>query len=151
MRPEVREQFPEFTVRFEGRVATMYADRAELITIGLGCLIDPLPLALGLPFRDSAGRVATRAEIQAEWLRLKAMTLGRWHWRVQATRAGLKLRLDEATIDNLARTRLDAAEAYLRKTLPEWDEWPAEAQLATLSMAWAAGAGFTRSTRTPAP
>ena len=38
--------------------------------------------------------------------------------------------------------KLGQMDAYLAKRFPEWEEWPADAQLATLSMAWACGPAF---------
>ena len=144
MKPEVRAQFPSFTVRFEGRVPTMYADIKGLITIGLGCLIDPVTLATSLPFHRHSpnGPRASVGEIAGEWQRLKAMDLGKWHFATQRAKAGLTLWLDDDGIDDLARTRLDTFEHVLVKQFPEWEQWPAEAQLAVLSMAWGMGPGF---------
>lgn len=142
MKPEVRAHFPEFSVKFEGRVPTMYADVLGLITCGVGNLIDPVSVAMHLPFRHANGSLAAPSEIAAEWQRLKAMDLGRYHWRVQAARAGLQLHLSDDDIDTLVREKLDDNEQILTRFFPDFEEWPAEAQLATLSMAWAMGAGF---------
>jgi GH24 family phage-related lysozyme (muramidase) len=35
-------------------------------------------------------------------------------------------------------------EIQVKKAFPDWDNWPADAQLGALSMAWAVGAGFPR-------
>ena len=142
MKPEVRAHFPEFSVRFEGRVPTMYADVLGLITCGVGNLIDPVAVAMHLPFRHANGVLAAPSEIATEWQRLKSMDLGKFHWRVQADRAQLGLHLTDDDIDELVRERLDDNERVLLKFFPEFEQWPAEAQLATLSMAWAMGAGF---------
>jgi hypothetical protein len=53
------------------------------------------------------------------------------------------LRLGELDISTLVRQRLAANEVGIEKTFREWDTWPADAQLAVLSMAWAMGSGFT--------
>ncbi len=45
-------------------------------------------------------------------------------------------------IDDLVRTKLDANTAVLMGTFPEWNDWPADARLGVLSMAWGFGAGF---------
>src|SRR5688572_25615857 len=65
--------------RHEGEVAYMYLDTKGLVTIGIGNLIDPVSLAIGLPLRFKAknrlgapaGRLATHAEIETEWKALK--------------------------------------------------------------------------------
>ena len=59
---------------------------------------------------------------------------GHTHWQ--------RLTSVRATPDSLAvdlRLRLVDFEGKVRATFPDWDAWPASAQLATLGMAWAAG------------
>lgn len=143
MRPEVRAQFPAFTTRYEGRIPWMYADVKQLVTIGCGNLIDPVGLALGLPFVHADGSTATQAEINAEWHRVKnALELARLG--AGAAKKYCRLHLTDIAINGLLLARLDMNEAILAKTFPAWESWPAEAQLGVLSMAWAMGAGFTK-------
>ena len=54
------------------------------------------------------------------------------------------LKLHEPAIDELALIRLQDIEKFLLTTFHDWNEWPADAQLAVLSMAWAMGPAFTR-------
>lgn len=143
MRPEVREQFPSFTARYEGRIPWMYVDVKGLVTIGLGCLIDPVGMATSLSFAHLDGSPADANAISAEWRVIKH-TPGLPQRGAGAAKALCRLRLPEAAIDDLARVRLDANERILRGFFPEWDSWPGEAQLGVLSMAWAMGAGFPR-------
>lgn len=145
IRPEVREQFPSFTAAFEGRVSHMYADVKNLITIGLGCLIDPVTIAMRLPFAHAHGAPASASEVGAEWTRLKEARIGDRPYYAQRRLLDLGLTLSEAAIDDLARGRLDADAAILAREFSAWELWPAPAQLATLSMAWAMGAGFPAS------
>lgn len=143
MRPVVAEAFPEFTARFEGRIPYMYLDVKGLVTVGLGCLIDPESLARSLPFvSKSTGKRVPVEVIGVEWHNVKANTLLARQGHTMAARV-TTLRLGEDAIDDLARVRLHATEEFLKRTLKDFDEWPASAQLATLSMAWAMGAGFT--------
>ncbi len=143
MRSSVRSVFTAFSTRFEGRVATMYCDVKQLVTIGIGNLIDPLPAALPLPFvhiHDPISR-ATREEIAAEWWAMKNdPMLAKLGWREAAKRATLKLMPD--AIDALVLAKLDQNEDYLAARFPEMGSWPADAQLAIHSMAWAQGAAF---------
>jgi hypothetical protein len=120
----------------------MYLDCKGLVTIGLGCLIDPESLARPLPFRfKGSDKPADPAAIGEEWHRVKDNQLLAKQGYKMAGRV-TQLYLTGEGIDQLARRRIESFEATLRKYLPEWDHWPANAQLATMSMAWAMGAGF---------
>lgn len=143
MRPEVRAQFPAFTARYEGRIPWMYVDVKGLVTIGLGCLIDPVGMATSLPFVTATGEQASSSEIRAEWGVVKH-TPGLPQKGAGAAKQLCRLRLPEKAIDELARYRLDANERVLLGAFPDWESWPAAAQLGVLSMAWAMGAGFTK-------
>lgn len=141
MHASVNDAFPAFSKRFEGYVQWMYLDIKGLVTVGVGNLIDPEPNALSLPFVDLSGARANAAQISAEWRKLKAMPeLARKGHR--ACKAITALRLGDTDIDALVRQRLAANEAGLVKTFGKFPEWPADAQLALLSMAWAMGSGF---------
>ena len=144
MRQSVIDIFPEFTRRFEGCVPWMYLDIKGLVTIGLGCLIDPIGMVDDLNFVERVSKKpATKQAIRDEWQRVKARKdlARKGHraaWGVTA------LSLPDHEIDSLAFERLALNEAYLKKTFADFDEWPADAQLATMSMAWAMGAGFPK-------
>jgi GH24 family phage-related lysozyme (muramidase) len=144
VKPEVREKFPAFTAIYEGRIPWLYQDIKGLITIGLGCLVDPVGLATGLPFvYAGTTQQADANAIAAEWRIIKGTT-DLAHKGAGAARALCKLRLPEAAIDELARFRLDANERILFGYFHDWEQWSAEAQLGVLSMAWAMGAGFPK-------
>jgi GH24 family phage-related lysozyme (muramidase) len=122
----------------------MYLDCKGLVTTGVGNLIDPVGAAMGLPWIHIAnlGQKANRAEIAAEWNKMKSdQTLARKGY--QACGRIASLMLNDDGIDALVEKRLVANEKFLKVTFRDWDEWPADAQLAVLSMAWAMGAGFT--------
>jgi GH24 family phage-related lysozyme (muramidase) len=144
MRQIVRDKWLDFTSGLEGVVKTMYLDShaPPLVTIGYGCLIDPMSMALGLPFvhRDN-GEAATQVEIANEWRNLKSQPgLAKMHWKYAA--AQCKLELTQEGIEWLALQRLSANHAIMLCYLPDLDAWPADAQMAVHSMAWAMGAGF---------
>ncbi len=149
MRPTVAARFRAFNEPFEGVVKFMYLDVKGLVTIGVGNLIDPVSVALALPFRlktkpGAVGRIATRAEIEAEWKLIKGKTdLARLGHRACA--AVTTLELDDTAINQIIRTRLAQNESFLKRQKPfvKFDEWPADAQMALLSMAWAMGPGFS--------
>lgn len=149
---EVR-RFLVLNAPLEGRVAHMYLDTHDppLVTTGVGNLIDPIDLALPLPWQVD-GKPATQDEIAAEWRKLKrnpqvASLLAPY----QAQRLDLRLRLTAEAIDALVQRRLDADDAALRRVreFMDMDEWPIEARLALRSMAWAMGPGFAYQGRWP--
>jgi hypothetical protein len=107
-------------------------------------LVDPLALALGLPWkRDADNGLATQAEISAAWHALKARPdLAKRHTR--HARALTQLHLDDADIDTLVEHKLAANDRFIERWFPGWENIPADAQLAIHSMAWAAGPGFNQ-------
>lgn len=119
----------------------MYLDVLGLVTVAIGNLIDPISTALGLPFRKTNGNLASRDEIAAEWQRLKAdphaASLGYRYAQRMTT-----LRLDPDGISSLVLGKLDSNNTELRLRFPDFEDWPADAQLATHSMAWACGPAF---------
>ena len=165
MHDSVRAAFVAFSSKHEGVLYAMYADIKSLITTGIGNLIDPIDSALSVPFVRADGTPAGRAEIAAEWRAVKAgscgatgdtsdqcLWLGRKNpengnpcfahqgWRASAPFT--KLRLTPAGLERLVLGKLDSNESELRHRFPAWDSWPADAQLATHSMAWACGSRF---------
>jgi GH24 family phage-related lysozyme (muramidase) len=144
MHQSVLDIFPKFTCEFEGRVSWMYLDIKGLVTIGLGCLIDPEVTAGHLPFvRLQDKQPANASEICLEWNRIKGMKTLAQKGHL-AARQYCALRLLERDIDNLARKRLLDNELILKLAFPDWNNFPADAQLAINSMAWAMGAFFFR-------
>jgi hypothetical protein len=131
----------------------MYLDVKGLVTVGVGNLIDPLSAALGLSFRyknkpgvKNPGQLASRADIEAEWKLIKGKPdlAKRGH---RACEPLTNLELDDAAINTLINNRLLQNESFLKRqtAFKDFDKWPADAQLALLSMAWAMGPGFSAS------
>lgn len=143
IRPAVLAAWHDFSEPLEGRVHSMYLDILGLVTVGVGNLIDSPDQAAELPFIHArTGLPATRAEIVAAWRELKSrQDLARLHWRYAA---GLNdLRLTDAAIDEIVRAKLTSNAIHLAtKHFREFVDFPADAQLAILSMAWACGPGF---------
>src|ERR1700755_2922712 len=79
MHASAQASWQAFITAHEGNVAHMYLDTKGLVTIGIGNLIDPISLALTLPFQFKVnnragvvgGQPATVKEIETEWLSLK--------------------------------------------------------------------------------
>jgi GH24 family phage-related lysozyme (muramidase) len=145
----VREQFAAFSQPMEGSVAWMYQDSLGLVTVGLGNLIDSPAAAwetrsYGAPFVHKTDMVteASEAEVTDDWTAVKSDSALKGDW--QAAGPLTKLRLTDGGIANLAAGKLAAMEQVLRGTteFADFDSWPADAQLALFSMAWAQGANF---------
>lgn len=142
MRDAVRFAFVEFTAEFEGVVPYLYQDVKGLVTVAIGNLVDPIQYALPLPFVVRAtGLPASRDAIAAEWLRVKNdASLARLGHR--AAERITSLRLTDEGIGLVVSRKLEQNDQHLRGRFPEFEDWPACAQLAVHSMAWACGAGF---------
>ena len=142
MRAAVRAAFVGFTKPFEGACRWMYGDVENLITTGFGDLIDPVSLAVVLPWLHRLTlQPATKTEIVQEWLRVKAAKalnrLGGGAYERMTT-----LILSDEAIASLVDQRLTMNDAYLARWFPGYVDWPADAQLGLLSMAWSMGPGF---------
>ncbi|HSM93403.1 MAG TPA: hypothetical protein VLT47_11005 [Anaeromyxobacteraceae bacterium] len=136
--PDVLADWGAWSARLEGRVSWPYLDERGLVTVGIGCLIDPFPLARGLLWMR-AGVVAKPDQIETEWNRVKAMKAGEV---ASFYRDALSLHLSDAAIDALAAHRLQANADVLVRYFPDLATYPAPVQRALFSIAWACGAGF---------
>lgn len=142
MHTSVEKAFVQFSTPLEGCVTSLYADVKQLLTVGIGCLCDPVSMALDLPWVLPDGSRPSRDEIARQWRLVKAdaTRLSKLHWKYAAPLTTMRL-TDEGVLD-VAIGRLRANEKVLRGYFPNWDLFPADAQLACCSMAWAVGAGF---------
>lgn len=141
MKAAVRAAFVPFSAPLEGVVPFMYLDVKGLVTSAIGNLIEPIGDALALPFRRPDGTLANHAEIAAEWERVKA----RQDLRLRGGmifKSVTTLRLDNDGIVQVVNTTLDRMDRQLARRFRSYEDWPADAQLATLSMAWACGPAF---------
>jgi hypothetical protein len=155
LKPAVQAAFIAFTEPLEGRVPHMYVDILGLVTTGRGNLIDPIDAAVRLPWKID-GRSATAREIRDDWMTLKSeddrrvrdgdpktRPLREMHFKYAA--AYTRCRLTDADIDDLTLSKLASNVAYMvANHFPEFATWPADAQLAACSMAWAVGPDFPR-------
>jgi GH24 family phage-related lysozyme (muramidase) len=142
MKPAVEQVFPGFTGRFEGTVPTMYSDILNLVTVARGNMIDPVEVALPLPFGVLADgmRAATEDEIRTEWARVKYGGFSRLGWRAAAASAALAL--SPEAVDALTISKLRANDRFLSARFSRWEDHPASVQLGVHSMAWACGPAF---------
>lgn len=164
MHPSVRNYFIKFNHDFEDTIEYMYLDIKGLVTIGVGNLIDVekagdtkslkkvLEELIKLPFVYKSGldvkkpgQKASATDIEAEWKLVKEkQELAKQGHTVFAKYT--KLKLEQKSINDLAMIKADAMEREI-KTDPSFmnfDQWPADAQLGLLSMAWTLGASKIR-------
>jgi hypothetical protein len=144
MSPDTLDRFVAVSSRLEGVIPWLYLDIRGLVTTGIGCLVDPVGLALDVPFQIG-DRPATQEEIADVWHRVKAST-PLAHLGAKAASKLTALHLPPAGVRQLLERRLRANEAYLVKHhFPALLEWPENVQLAIALIAWACGAGFPAS------
>lgn len=139
LRDAVLGPFAAWTAQFEGYTPFMYTDNKGLVTTGIGNLIEPIGLALALPWKRPDGSRASQAEITDAWNKVKSA------WPdIQSFQAAslTNLRLDKEGIAQLVNQRLRANDNHLARRFPSYARWPADAQLAVNSMSWAMGSGF---------
>lgn len=131
-------RFVSYSERYEGRISWMYRCVANKVTIGAGCILEPMTLAFSLPLRWADGRLATREEIIAEWQAIKtAPDLG--DLGAAEAKKIAQLHLSSDALDALTWQRFDAVVKDLAHRFPAFVVWPAAAQLATIGMTWALG------------
>lgn len=139
-RPSVIATAPTFQERFEGFTQYPYADVKGLITVGVGCLIDPLTDDVtGLPWAIADVPV-DKSEVAIQWSKLKQSGLaGRTAgYQSQFT----TIRLSHAAVNDLFDSRMAHFDAFVARRFAWYATAPGDAQLGVLSMAWAMGPAF---------
>ncbi len=146
IRPSVVAHWTSVNRPLEGVLPFMYTDALNLVTTGMGDLIDasqsgssaPWAPALSLPWRNPDGSLADAGTIIAQWQTVKNGGVN------SSVNAGplTSIRLDDAGIQQTVARTIASNEAILRGYFANWDTMPADAQAAIMSMAWAMGAGF---------
>lgn len=138
MRESAISAWVEYNDDLEGICFWMYLDQIGLVTTGMGLLINSTRAALSLPWKRPDGSRASRAEIEAEWHKVAAMTdlagIGGGNFAAFTT-----LRLTKADVAASTARKLRVTSKILRQHYPDWDSWPADAHLAAASVAWAVG------------
>jgi hypothetical protein len=137
--PSVRSTWISFSRPKEGHTGIMYQDVKGLVTTLVGVLIDSPEAALQYPWRF----IKTKTPANADQVR--------WEWRKIKNGAGLasgglraasqiaSLEIPPEDIDRLTLERFDLFASHLLQSYPTLGQWPADAQRALMSMAWAAG------------
>lgn len=138
MRESVRTSFADHVAKYEGRCTWLYLDTKALVTTGVGNLVDPISLALPLPWLRVDGTAATEQEIRSDWWAIKG-TPSLAVRGANAARAVARLHLDECEVDRLVARKRDEFWSHLVAYFPEATAWPADAQFGLLLHAWAVG------------
>lgn len=142
MRESARKAMIAYNEPLEGSVPFMYLDQLGLVTTAIGVLVDPIGLVYGLPFKDpDTGLQASANDIALDWSRVKLRQDLKMRGGM-AYKNIARLRLDKRGIEQVTFRKLDTMLRSLRSRFPEWDTWPADAQLGIVSLAWACGPAF---------
>ena len=141
MRPIVIQNFRAFTKKHEAETRILYNDSKSLPTFGPGILLRTPQETLAIPWRRPDGTLATPEEKLADWHRVKnypnaaALSL-----HIPAGPTTLYLSPEDLT--QIYEGRRDGNARALARRFPGLPGWPAPAQFAVMSLAWAAGTGF---------
>lgn len=150
MKPAAFDLFLQMTAKHEGVVPWLYLDTKGLVTTGIGFLVDgPTEDFFTMGWKSSDGSLSTRQELQAAYNAIKARqdlkNLGGGS-SVFAQLTSVRLGppstpINQVTpeIERIFRSKVISFENSLRSQLPAFDTWPADAQVALMRHAWAAG------------
>lgn len=160
MHTSVLDIWDIFSEPLEGRVATLYADKLGLVSIGVGNLLDaadkdgkPLPIdvawrmvkgqVIALRFELPAGIPASAAKIEQAWRAVRNDPMAKDRgWQYAKGIPANNIHLSREAIDELVMAKLAANDAAMQRRFVDWEERPADAQLAIHSMMWAMGSEF---------
>lgn len=128
----------------EGTTHYMFKGRDSLVTLGIGMMIDPIDrypqyLDPGKWTRLGGGPV-TAADIRKEFEFVKGRPAA---WTEEDYRKATKLRLKKVALGGEFLSTLHEKERGLLKSFPAFGDYPADARMALVGLAWALGAGGT--------
>ena len=157
-RDSVLDKFVATQSQFEGSAKNfdyMYTDNIGFVTTGMGNKIDDnsptnrtpgmngYGPALKLPWiHKSDGQPATQAEIIQDWQTVKAAHTADGTYDAPHDAQITQLKLSQLALQDLIATQLINNEEVGIKDLPNFKDYPADAQMAIHGMWWAMGAGF---------
>lgn len=163
MRQSAIDGFVVFSKRLEGWANWMHLDTLGLVSCGMGnkcdasdtpSCTDPASCALILPWltgpsgppgdpTNDTGSPADEATVRSNWQTVKArQDLCNVHDGGACWRPLTNIHLSDDGIKQFVTQQIAANEVGIRQAFPNYDNWPADAQLAIMSMAWARGAVF---------
>jgi hypothetical protein len=152
-------KLPGFPTNLEGVTNFLYLDVGDKtdpsvpgkVHAGVGDLLDPIELALPLPWLNNADNSsASQDTIRAQWQLVKS----RQDLKSKGGMAyqGLtSIHLSPDGIKDLSASKLAQNETYILQTFPAYPSWPADGQLGILSLAWGRGPSFPGSGKNAFP
>lgn len=141
MRQSVRDIFLEFSTRYTACVPWMYLDSQGMVRTAIHCSLEPIDNAFALPWvSKDDGRKSELNEVSADWVRVKKQR-NLVHLGPNRARFIAQLELTKDGIELATNRQLDA---YLREIVTvfpteAWESYPANVQLAIMSMVWMLG------------
>ncbi len=140
MQPAVRAAWWRLNVPIEGAIPHMYLDTDGLVTCGMGRMLATADEACAIVWQNADGAPASSCDVAAAWQTVKAAQ-GFRKLGARAFEGMTSVVLpDEGLADALAKLDKNAVE--LTRWFPDFEAWPADAQLGALSLAWACGPDF---------
>lgn len=140
---DIYQDFLALSRQWEGVYTHFYLDHKGFVTIGVGHLVDPIerfPAVMQWPwkFRNDLLRTVRSEDVLDDWRRVQRC---KFLAKDGANRAGLvtDLCLHESFVIEQTRKTFDVFVRHLKVHFPHWDQWPWQAQLATVLLAWAVG------------
>lgn len=149
MRAVVLAAFPGFTANLEGALNFLYLDKLGIPTTAYGNALFSTAAMCALPWRHADGTFASRDEMIAEYSTIQNLKGKTSPKGVLWTECGggafgpmTRLHLDSEGITTLVQRTIQMDDAAMARKFPDWEEWPANAQLAIHSLVWACGTGY---------
>jgi hypothetical protein len=144
MHPSVRTGAKKWFTASEASSPYMYLDVKGFVTIGIGRLLSTSGAATVLPFvyKSDQSKRATPGEIASEYALVKTKT----EWANKKDHLKLfggitALCLPNTSVDAVFENSINGADSWAKKEadFADFDNWPADAQLAIISIIFAMG------------
>ena len=121
----------------EGSIPHMYLDTVSKVTVGVGNMIPTAAAAEGLTFvRRDNGAPASAAEIRQDYESVAKQQKANL---ASSYKKFTQLDMPEDAIDTLLDARIDEFETGLRRSFPDFDNYPDKAQMGLMDMAFNLG------------
>ncbi len=123
--------------RWEGRIAHMYLDTKNLVTVGIGKMLPDVKAAQALPFVvRGTSSAASPAQIAEDFTSVKKQPAA---MLAKSYRPFTKLDLPDKAIDDLLLAELVIFEGQLKANFAGYDNYPEPARRALLDMIYNLG------------
>ncbi|NKB35376.1 MAG: hypothetical protein GKR91_19935 [Pseudomonadales bacterium] len=137
MSRKFRERVRELIKEGEGCVSHMYLDTVGKVTVGVGNMLKKPSSAASLPFIvEASGEKAPEEAIEEEFEQVSSQESAR---PAKYYKQFTQLVLSDYEINQLLDMRLDKFEIKLKSDFPKYDDYPEDARLALIDMAYDLG------------